>query len=163
VAATRALLEAVQTRMLNIQGAREDLYSLGTTAAVALHAAGAVEDDVPNRRGWHREYAHTAMYCERFARCVLDPSAPHVPLAALGRRHDDVTQDIAFIVDRLCAAGLNEAIYVDLEQPDLAVPVVRVVVPGLEPITLDRTGWRCLRYLYEPASWRALRTHGRVM
>ena len=35
-------------------------------------------------------------------------------------------------LDRLRAAGIRQAILVDLTRPDLGVPIVRMVVPGLE-------------------------------
>jgi ribosomal protein S12 methylthiotransferase accessory factor YcaO len=36
------------------------------------------------------------------------------------------------VLDRLRAAGVSRAILVDLTRPDVLVPVVRMVVPGLE-------------------------------
>jgi ribosomal protein S12 methylthiotransferase accessory factor len=38
------------------------------------------------------------------------------------------------VLGRLRSVGLKEAIVVDLTQADYDVPVVRVVVPGLEPL-----------------------------
>ena len=36
------------------------------------------------------------------------------------------------VLDRLKAAGLDEVIAVDLTRPGIDLPVVRIVVPGLE-------------------------------
>jgi ribosomal protein S12 methylthiotransferase accessory factor len=41
-------------------------------------------------------------------------------------------QDLEAIIARLAAAGVNEAVWVDLTDPEIGVPVVRVVVPGFE-------------------------------
>jgi ribosomal protein S12 methylthiotransferase accessory factor len=49
----------------------------------------------------------------------------HVP----GETIDD---DVAHELDRLRGAGIGQAILVDLTRPDVGVPVVRMVVPGLE-------------------------------
>ena len=46
-----------------------------------------------------------------------------------GRAIDD---DVAHELDRVRAAGIGQAILVDLTRPDVGVPVVRMVVPGLE-------------------------------
>jgi ribosomal protein S12 methylthiotransferase accessory factor len=40
--------------------------------------------------------------------------------------------DARDVLDRLRGAGVEQAILVDLTRPDVAVPVVRMVVPGLE-------------------------------
>ncbi|HJK54586.1 MAG TPA: YcaO-like family protein, partial [Methanocorpusculum sp.] len=58
----------------------------------------------------------------------------------------DFRTDILAIIDRLRAAGLDRVLVVDLTDPELGVPVVRVVVPGLECFTIDneRRGKRCL-------------------
>ncbi len=43
-----------------------------------------------------------------------------------------IDADVAHELDRLRAAGVREAILVDLTRPEAAVPVVRMVVPGME-------------------------------
>jgi ribosomal protein S12 methylthiotransferase accessory factor len=40
--------------------------------------------------------------------------------------------DVAWTLERLRAAGLPEAIVVDLSKPEFGAAVVRVVIPGLE-------------------------------
>ena len=49
----------------------------------------------------------------------------HVPAAT-------IDEDVAHELDRLKAAGVRQAILVDLTRPELRIPVVRMVVPGLE-------------------------------
>jgi ribosomal protein S12 methylthiotransferase accessory factor len=58
---------------------------------------------------------------------------------------DDFLTDIHHVTDRLGAAGLSRVIVVDLTRPEIGVPVVRVVVPGLEiyAVDQDRIGRRC--------------------
>ena len=69
-----------------------------------------------------------------------------------GETFDD---DIAWELDRLRAAGLEQVIAIDLTRPELGIPVVRVVIPGLEPL-YDIPGYvpgsRARRRLLECAS-----------
>jgi len=58
---------------------------------------------------------------------------------------DDFLDDIKHVMARLKAAGLKRVIVVDLTREEIGVPVVRVVVPGLEMYGVDgdRIGRRC--------------------
>ena len=58
---------------------------------------------------------------------------------------DDFLEDIKHVMARLKAAGLERVIVVDLTREEIGVPVVRVVVPGLEMYGVDgdRIGRRC--------------------
>ena len=49
----------------------------------------------------------------------------------LGETLDD---DVAWEIDRLRASGLHQAVAVDLTRPELEIPVLRMVIPGLEPL-----------------------------
>ncbi len=108
VALLRALTEAAQVRMTYIVGSREDIEK-------ADYAGPALE----RRR--------------RHARMLMDEGAG-------GRRFDaapchasaSFEDDVAWIVGRLAAAGFAQAVAVDLTRPEHGIPVVRVVVPGLE-------------------------------
>ena len=44
----------------------------------------------------------------------------------------DLTEDLRWALVRLAAVGFGRAVAVDLTRPDLAIPVVRLVIPGLE-------------------------------
>jgi ribosomal protein S12 methylthiotransferase accessory factor len=46
----------------------------------------------------------------------------------------DIDADVGYLLDRLRRAGVPRVLLVDLTRPDLDVPVVRVVIPGLEPV-----------------------------
>ncbi|MGH9206265.1 MAG: YcaO-like family protein, partial [Acidimicrobiales bacterium] len=64
---------------------------------------------------------------------------------------DSFADDVRWQLDRLRAAGLEEALVVDLTRPEWQLPVVRVIVPGLE---LNAAGGR---YLPGRRAWRILR------
>lgn len=62
----------------------------------------------------------------------------------------DLAQDLQRMVRRLAERGFRRVIVVELTRPDLGVPVVRVIVPGLEPpygATTRRPGTRLLSTL----------------
>jgi ribosomal protein S12 methylthiotransferase accessory factor len=110
VALARALTEAAQTRLTFIAGARDDA---------------------------DRELFSRARDAARIARLRAELDAPGEgqPLArAPSRPAEDLESDLAWILDRLAAAGLAEAIGVDLSRADLGVAVWRVIVPGLEAL-----------------------------
>lgn len=50
---------------------------------------------------------------------------------------DDVLDDIEVVFGRLVDAGFDSVIAVDLTRPELQVPVVRMVIPGMEVWTMD--------------------------
>ena len=51
---------------------------------------------------------------------------------------EDILDDIKLILRRLKSAGLKRAIIVDLTQPNIGVPVVRAIVPGLETFEISK-------------------------
>jgi ribosomal protein S12 methylthiotransferase accessory factor len=107
VALARALTEAAQSRLTLIAGCRDDSppaahRRLRDADAIAGHLARV---QAPGRRA----FGATA----------------HVP-------GDSVDDDVAHVLDRLRAAGVEQAVLVDLSRPDVGLPVVRLVVPGLE-------------------------------
>jgi ribosomal protein S12 methylthiotransferase accessory factor len=46
--------------------------------------------------------------------------------------HDDIADDIRFMLDGLRKAGFTQVVAVDLTRPELGIPVVRVIVPRAE-------------------------------
>ncbi len=108
IALLRALLEAAQVRLTYIAGAR---------------------DDLPRQ---HYGRAATARRLASLATLLADPpelSFVAVPSVVL----PSFAADLGHILDRLEAAGLGEALLVDLTREDVGLAVVRVVVPGLRP------------------------------
>ena len=110
VALLRALTEAAQTRLTLITGARDDVR----------FGMGAPAEDLDAARRFLTE--HAAVAPERSFH-----DAPNRPAETF----DD---DIAWELDRLRAVGLHQVIVVDLSRFELGVPVVRVVIPGLEAL-----------------------------
>jgi len=45
---------------------------------------------------------------------------------------DDIAADVRWLVRRLGEAGFGSVVVVDLSKPELDIPVVRAVIPGLE-------------------------------
>ncbi len=107
VALLRAIGEAAQARLTVISGARDDLTPAGYGEAAVRRRQDAAGAWLA-RRGT-RDY-HAA------------------PTVACG----DLASDLRAVLDRLDAAGYGDAALVDLTRPELGIPVVRVVVPGLE-------------------------------
>jgi YcaO-like protein with predicted kinase domain len=111
VALLRALTEAAQSRLGYISGARDD------------------------PAGW--DYVHG-----------MDQEAPPAPTADMdleaardftavpGFDGDSFDADVAWELDALRAADISEVVAVDLTREEFGIPVVRVIVPGLEgPVT----------------------------
>ena len=48
------------------------------------------------------------------------------------RDRDSLDEDVTWALERLRAVGIRQVIAVDLTKPELGLPVVRVVIPGLE-------------------------------
>src|SRR5262249_31746394 len=65
------------------------------------------------------------------------------------RLHEDLRDDLRFLLDSLRKAGFGQVIAADLTRADLKLPVVRVRVPGLAAFVVNRrrVGSRVLRYL----------------
>ncbi|WP_437311107.1 YcaO-like family protein [Sorangium sp. So ce388] len=110
VALMRALTEAIQSRMTMITGSRDDMS-----------------------RAEYERRLDPELH-RRVLREIGDESA--------GRRFHDVPtwegetfeEDIRWELDRLRAAGIERVAVIDLTRRELGIPVVRVVIPGLEAI-----------------------------
>lgn len=108
VALLRALTEAAQSRLTLIAGARDDMH-------------GQRRDEDARRRA-HEELAEAAR--------APGPRRRFDEVAT--RAHAFFEDDLRFLVERLRAIGCPQIIAVDLARPEIGVPVVRAVVPGLE-------------------------------
>ena len=119
VALSRAIHEAIQSRVTVIAGSRDDLFPRD------YHDAGGREDHA-------RAVAEAAQ-----ASAAFQPGA-HRP-------NDSFEEDLALLRKR----GIEQAVAVDLSQSGIYVPVVKVVVPGLEPVRtpLWRPGPRARRIM----------------
>jgi YcaO-like protein with predicted kinase domain len=108
VALSRALSEAVQTRLTYISGSRDDFM-----------------------RRDYEQASNPDLLAQIYNE--LAPEPPSVRLAELpDLATDSFEDDVRLLLDRLRAVGIEEAVVVDLSRPDVGIPVVKVVVPGLE-------------------------------
>jgi ribosomal protein S12 methylthiotransferase accessory factor len=113
IAVMRALTEVAQSRLTQIHGARED-----TTLADLRKRMG--YDRAKRINGyWYRDNG-TIPYSR-------EPSFDS----------DDFLKDINFIIGALKKQGLDRVIVVDLTREEIGIPVVRVIVPGLEVFAMD--------------------------
>ena len=121
IAYLRALTEVAQSRLTQIHGARED-----TTTA-----------DLRTRMGYDRVRRMNRYWFE------ADSEVPFSSLPSAD--HDDFLKDIGAVVSALGKAGMPRVLVADLTRPEIGVPVVRVIVPGLEVYAMDneRIGSRC--------------------
>lgn len=130
VAFSRAIHESIQSRLTAISGSRDDMFHADYIRA------GQREDHL-------RIIAH-----------LRDPmptrAFPAAPLPVGSTLQDDLVTLLA----RLAAVGVDRVVIVDLSQPALGIPVVKVVVPGLEPLhtPLTRPGARALQKMAEYAA-----------
>ena len=108
IALLRALTEAVQVRTTYISGTRDDL--------------------LPEDYG-EAEKARKRQLAEGLLR-------DHSPIRSLADVADlssqSISTDLSRLLDRLKGAGIDEVLVVDLTKARFDVPVVRVVIPGLE-------------------------------
>lgn len=110
VALLRAITEAAQSRLTIITGARDDVRARGNGPDEDLRAA---------RRFLEEHQAEPAK------RSFQD--APN-------HAGETLDADVDWEIERLRAKGLHQVVAVDLTRPELEIPVVRVVIPGLEPL-----------------------------
>ena len=113
VAMLRSLNEAAQNRLIAISGSLDD----SPMSAEGLQRTGQIKQDVPAERPepWFN-LQHPQLH---FAEGTKWES-------------DNFEEDVRWEIDRLCAAGLQQVIVVNLTKPEFGLPVVRVIIPGLE-------------------------------
>ncbi|MEA1908221.1 MAG: YcaO-related McrA-glycine thioamidation protein [Euryarchaeota archaeon] len=121
VAILRAVTEVAQSRLTQIHGARED-----TTVA-----------EFRKKIGYERT--------KRINRHWFDIPEEKDFNATTSFDSDDFLDDIRYMINNLKGTGLNRVIVVNLTRDETCVPVVRVIVPGLEVHAMDseRIGVRC--------------------
>jgi len=113
IAVSRAITEAAQSRVVQIQGAREDTDREGFIRSVGY--------DRMKRLNW--------FWFEEGEKISLSE------VQDLSRKSP--AENIDVILEKL--KGLTERVLVvDLSREDVKVPVVRVIIPGFELFTIDR-------------------------
>ncbi len=113
IAVLRALTEVAQSRLTQIHGARED-----TTLA-----------DFRKQIGYERT--------KRLNRHWFEPKEEKSFSEIPSFESDDFLLDIEYMLKKLEDAGLDRVIVVDLTREEIGIPVVRVIVPGLEISAVD--------------------------
>jgi thioglycine synthase len=111
IALLRAITEVSQTRAANIQGARDDLRKI---------SYGRTNSD--EKKTW--QFMKSKNYIQ------FSEVKSYV--------YDDILDDIKLILSRLKSNGLKQVIVVDLTNPQITIPVVRTIVPGLETFKITR-------------------------
>ncbi len=111
IAMIRAITEAAQGRAILVSGARDDLSYWLYNPERAERLSEASEVALNAKGKWS--------------------SFEQIPT----RNNPTTTQDLRWLQMRLGAAGLKDIVVIDLTRDDFAVPVVRVVVPGLEAMS----------------------------
>lgn len=112
IALLRAITEVAQTRAANIQGARDDLRKIKYG-----------ENNTDDKRAWQ--------FMQSTRKIRFSDVKTYF--------YEDILDDINFILSRLKNVGLTQAIIVNLTNPDLAIPVVRAIVPGLETFKITKS------------------------
>jgi ribosomal protein S12 methylthiotransferase accessory factor len=108
IALVRALTEAAQTRLTYITGIRDDLLP-------------AEYEEPPS-----------ADLVEALLDALRRETAPHLFRDVPDFAADDLRPDLEWELECLRSAGLLRVVVFDLTRPDFGIPVVRVVIPGLE-------------------------------
>lgn len=124
VSAIRAILEVAQSRVVQIQGAREDT----------------IRAEVARKIGYER--------MKRINKHWFD-FQDEVKLSALPKFSSEfIDEDIRTTLDYLKSRGFDRVIAVNLTRPELNIPTVRIIVPGLEIYGIDstRVGERAVNY-----------------
>lgn len=130
-AAIRAIAEAAQSRLTDIQGAREDTLRVddGRLSSIPEHTRRLGQ---PPENCWFYDVP---------ARAVALDSIPDTST-------EDLAEDVKRIVAGLRRSGVSSAATVDLSPPDAPVKVVRAIVPELETTCVDgRIGPRARAFL----------------
>jgi YcaO-like protein with predicted kinase domain len=109
IALSRALTEAAQSRLTFIAGSRDNVYREDYEQARLAEQ---------NRLG--REWL--AEPCTRDFHVAPDHQAA------------TLREDVLWELDCLRSAGIERVIALDLTRPEIGIPVVRVVIPGLEGV-----------------------------
>jgi ribosomal protein S12 methylthiotransferase accessory factor len=112
IALIRAITELSQTRAVNIQGARDDLKKIQYK-----------DNDEIYKRKW-QFIASSSTHTNNNKNIAFSEIKTYIK--------KDILDDIKLILNKLKKAGLKRAIVVDLTNPNVGIPVVRIIVPGLE-------------------------------
>jgi YcaO-like protein with predicted kinase domain len=120
IALARALTEAAQIRLTYISGNRDDLASSDYEESQQEKIGAALLDAV-SQDSEARAFRHIPNFDA-----------------------DDLALDLSWELERLRSVGVKRVIAIDLTRPDIGIPVVRIIAPGLE--------WDCTHPDYTPGA-----------
>jgi ribosomal protein S12 methylthiotransferase accessory factor len=111
IALLRALTEAAQGRLTIISGSRDDLSA--------------------------RSFERADMTAEgtRLRELVLRGESVRSFGEGVDARHGDFDEDVRWELARLQGRGFDQVIAVNLTRPEVGIPVVRMIIPGLEAMS----------------------------
>ncbi|MEM0240591.1 MAG: YcaO-related McrA-glycine thioamidation protein [Candidatus Nezhaarchaeales archaeon] len=115
IAAIRALLEVAQSRLVQIQGAREDTHRANLMRMI----------------GYERIKRINKHWFSKSDEVIKLSELPHLA-------RDDILDEILLVVDVLRRRGFDRVVVVNLTRPEISIPTVRVIVPGLEVYAVDQ-------------------------
>jgi YcaO-like protein with predicted kinase domain len=110
IALLRALTEAAQSRLTFISGARDDAF----------------------RSRYTRNRSPDVLRLQRAKLAVRGPMRSFLEVPTW--EGETLDADVAWELERLEAVGITRVVMVDLTKPEFGLPVVRVVIPGLEGV-----------------------------
>jgi ribosomal protein S12 methylthiotransferase accessory factor YcaO len=123
VALVRAITELSQTRAVNIHGARDDLIKVQYK----------LEDDI-YRRKWQ------FMPASSLVPLFSDRAKTLIRFSEVKTCYNvDILDDIHLILTSLKKAGIKKVIIINLTNPNIGIPVVRAIVPGLETFEVQNS------------------------
>ncbi|MCG8464849.1 MAG: YcaO-like family protein [Xanthomonadales bacterium] len=130
IALSRAVNEAIQSRLTAISGSRDDMFQADYT-----------------RAGNRDDHA-------RLIQGIREPApslAFQTPQLNIG---NSVQDDLNTLLNQLKGVGVDRVVAVDLSKEALGIPVVKIVIPALEPYytALYRPGARARRLVQEMAA-----------
>ena len=108
IALSRALTEAVQTRLTYISGSRDDMFRHDYQRSRDPELLAAIFEEVTATPSTTRFDERTSLAGEAFE------------------------DDVRCLLAAVRAVGVRQVVVVDLRQADIGLPVVKVVIPGLE-------------------------------
>jgi len=134
-ATLRALTEAVQSRLTDVQGAREDILYADDRRPTPFHSHSRRIAKLPKGR-WHFD----------------GPVSGSTRLREIDDRStSDLARDVRQLLDALRDSDVRRAIVVDISPPGIAVAVVRAIAPDLESMIADRRRGRTIELILRKA------------
>ena len=141
-ALSRAMTEAAQSRVVDIQGAREDVVR-----------ANAPKSNMADHARRRTELPFGSWYFDA-------PCAPVALESLADLSSDDLAADLRTVLRLLRHGGMDQVIAVDLSPADLPVSVVRVIVPQLETMLIDGRIGPKIKALLNPFNFAPLERAG---